>query len=87
MNAILFSHATVLPMTGSADASRTFTGSVGVVGNRIALVTASDAAAEDFRAAHPDLHEIDCRGKLVMPGLVNTHCHIAMTLQLSLIHI
>ena len=83
MNAILFSHATVLPMTGSADASRTFTGSVGVVGNRIALVTASDAAAEDFRAAHPDLHEIDCRGKLVMPGLVNTHCHIAMTLQRS----
>ena len=81
MNAILFSHATVLPMTGSADASRTFTGSVGVVGNRIALVTASDAAAEDFRSAHPDLHEIDCRGKLVMPGLVNTHCHLAMTLQ------
>jgi|GEM_PF-37392 len=37
-----------------------------------------------LRAAHPGLREFDCRGKLVMPGLVNTHCHAAMTLQRSL---
>ena len=80
---ILFTHATVLPMTAAGDEPRTFTGSVGIVGNRIALVTASDAAVAAFRAAHPDLCEIDCRGKLVMPGLVNTHCHAAMTLQRS----
>ncbi len=34
--------------------------------------------------AHPGLREIDCRGRLVMPGLINTHCHAAMSLQRSL---
>ena len=77
----LFSHATVLPMTDSGP--RSFAGWVGVVGNRVALVTASEQAAAEFRASHPELREIDCRGKLVMPGLVNTHCHAAMTLQRS----
>lgn len=78
---LLFSHATVLPMTDSGP--RSFAGWVGVVGNRVALVTASEQAAAEFRASHPELREIDCRGKLVMPGLVNTHCHAAMTLQRS----
>ena len=81
--AILFSNATVLPMTASGDEPRTFTGWVGTEGDRIALVTASEADAAAFRAAHPGLREIDCRGKLLMPGLVNTHCHAAMTLQRS----
>ena len=82
--AILFSNATVLPMTAAGNAPRTFAGWVGVDGNRIALVTESETAAAGFRAAHPGLREFDCRGKLVMPGLVNTHCHAAMTLQRSL---
>ena len=82
--AILFSNATVLPMTAAGNAPRTFAGWVGVDGNRIALVTESETAAAEFRAAHPGLREFDCRGKLVMPGLVNTHCHAAMTLQRSL---
>lgn len=79
---ILFSNATVLPMTAATE-PRTFTGWVGVEGNRIALVTESDADAAAFRTAHPSVREIDCRGRLVMPGLVNTHCHAAMTLQRS----
>ena len=81
--AILFSNATVLPMTASGDGPRTFTGSVGVADDRIALVTASEKDAAAFRTAHPGLREIDCRGRLLMPGLVNTHCHAAMTLQRS----
>lgn len=79
--ATLFSNATLLPMCG--EGARTFTGSVGVAGNRIALVTSDEGAVAQFRAAHPGLREIDCRGRLVMPGLVNTHCHAAMTLQRS----
>lgn len=70
-------------MSDPADDRRTFTGWVGVEGNRLALVTSDAAAAEAFRASHPGLREIDCRGKLVMPGLINTHCHAAMTLQRS----
>ena len=82
--AILFSNATLLSMTASAGQAQTFTGSVGVEGDRIAFISAADADAEAFRQAHPGLREIDCRGKLVMPGLINTHCHAAMSLQRSL---
>ena len=81
--AILFSNATILPMTADEGAPKTFTGFVGVAGSRIALVTASASEADAFRAAHPDARIIDCTGRLVMPGLVNTHCHAAMTLQRS----
>ncbi len=80
---LLLNHAIILPMTTSGHSSYTFTGAVGVVGNRIALVTSDAEAVAQFRAAHPDLQEIDCRGNLVMPGLINTHCHAAMTLQRS----
>ena len=70
-------------MTTTEALPRTFTGWVGIDGNRLTLVSSSREEAEAFRAAHPDLREIDCRGKLVMPGLINTHCHAGMTLQRS----
>lgn len=79
----LFSNATILPMTAAGDEPRTFTGWVGVTGNRISLVTASAAEADAFRASRPDVRVVDCTGRLLMPGLVNTHCHAAMTLQRS----
>ena len=80
---ILFTNATILPMTAAGGSPKTFTGFVGVAGSRIALVTASASEADAFRAAHPDARIIDCTGRLLMPGLVNTHCHAAMTLQRS----
>lgn len=79
----LFEHATILPMTACEGEARTREGWVGVAGNRIALVTSDEAEATAFRASHPGLRTIDCRGKLLMPGLINTHCHAAMTLQRS----
>lgn len=78
---LLFENCTILTMTSEAPDGAPFTGSVGIAGNRIALVAADAAAAEAFRAAHPDVRTIDGRGKLLMPGLVDTHCHAAMTLQ------
>ena len=83
MSALLFSHATVLPMTAVGDEPRTFCGSVGIAGNRIVLVSADAGAEAAFRAAHPEARIFDCRGKLLMPGLIDTHCHAAMTLQRS----
>lgn len=77
----LFQNATILPMTAVGDAPKSFCGSVGVVGNRIVLVTADDEAVARFVADHPDCRRIDCTGRLLMPGLINTHCHAAMTLQ------
>ena len=78
---LLFTDALLLPMTD--DAPRTFTGALGISGNRIAFASASAADKESFLAAHPNARVVDCRGKLVMPGLINTHCHAGMTLQRS----
>ncbi|MDR0907203.1 MAG: amidohydrolase family protein, partial [Rikenellaceae bacterium] len=70
----------VVPMTAEGSEPKYFEGSVAVTGNRIALVTASHKEAEEWLAANPDAKVIDGRGKLLMPGLVNTHTHVAMTL-------
>ena len=69
---ILFTNATILPMTAAGDEPKTFMGAVGVAGNRIALVTASGSEADAFRTCNPGVRVIDCTGRLLMPGLVNT---------------
>lgn len=44
---------------------------VAVVGDRIAAV----GAAAELARAHPRAEEVDCRGMLLMPGLVDSHTH------------
>lgn len=83
MNTTLFHNATILPMTAEGDAPKSFSGSVGVVGNRIVLLTDDEEQVARFLADYPATRVIDCVGRLVMPGLINTHCHAAMTLQRS----
>lgn len=77
---LLFTDCTVLTMTGERE-SRPFTGAVGVAGNRLALVSDDGERIGRFRREHPALREIDASGKVLMPGLINTHCHVAMTFQ------
>ncbi len=54
-------------------------GWVGVEANRITMVSYDECDAEKFRASG-ECREIDCCGMVIMPGLVNTHTHIPMTL-------
>ena len=51
--------------------------SIAIVGERIAAV----GPADEMRAQYPDATHIDGRGKVVLPGLINAHTHIAMSLQ------
>ncbi len=76
----LITDCLVMPMTADGRDPKYFTGSVATEGNRIVLVTSDNARVEEFRAANPDVREMDGRGKLLMPGLINTHTHVAMTL-------
>lgn len=80
---ILLKDCTVVPMTAAAGEPQWYAGSVGISGNRIEFASEDKAAADQFLLRHTDARIIDCRDKAVMPGLVNTHCHVAMTLQRS----
>lgn len=80
---LLFENCMVLPMTApSADnGGGVFTGWVGIDANRIVLMTEQAEEAEAFCASRPSVRRIDASGKVLMPGLIDTHCHAAMTLQ------
>jgi cytosine/adenosine deaminase-related metal-dependent hydrolase len=73
----LFTHATII----TVDASRTIwlDGALLVQGNRI---TALDKTATLLQ--HPttpqDVQIIDCTGQVIVPGLINTHAHLAQSL-------
>ena len=81
MEALLLKDALVVPMTATEGEQEWFRGSVGVVGNRIVLVSDDATRVAQFEAEHPEVRVLDCAGRAVMPGLINTHCHAAMTLQ------
>ncbi len=71
---IILEHATVVTM----DASYTVIedGAIAITGERITAVDTSGAIAQSYRAEET----IDCAGKVIIPGLVNTHTHAPMTL-------
>ncbi len=81
MESLLLKDAWVVPMTARVGERESFRASVGVVGQRIVLLTEEADAVSRFLAEHPDCRVIDCTGKALLPGLINTHCHAAMTLQ------
>ena len=51
-------------------------GAVAVEGNSI-LEVGTEA---DLKKTYPDAETLDCGGKVLMPGLVNAHTHVPMTL-------
>ncbi|HYB97275.1 MAG TPA: amidohydrolase family protein, partial [Vicinamibacterales bacterium] len=59
------------------DARRVLSpGAVAINGNQIVAVDSPAAIAASYRAAET----IDAAGKVVMPGLINTHTHAAMVM-------
>ncbi len=79
MGAILISNAVILTMMEDQPTQLT-EGWVGVEGRRIAMVGYEESMAEEFVGSHPECRVIDARGMVLLPGLVNTHTHIPMTL-------
>jgi 5-methylthioadenosine/S-adenosylhomocysteine deaminase len=70
----VLAHGTVLPMEDGApvipDGAVAFTGD--------SIVAVGDAAT--VLAEHPAAEVVDCAGCAVMPGLINGHTHVPMTL-------
>ena len=57
-----------------------FKGYLGIEEERIAFVSADPQKVQEFVQKLPDAKHIDATGKVVMPGLINTHTHVAMAL-------
>ncbi len=78
---ILIINGTILPMNTSDGNNAYFRGFVGIENERISFVSEDKAQADDFMSRHSgDYTLIDATGKVVMPGLINTHTHVAMAL-------
>lgn len=73
MERLLIEGGTVLPMTGKEAVYEN--GAVLAEAGRIVYAGPKDGAPE-----FPGARRIDAAGRIVMPGIVNTHCHAAMTL-------
>lgn len=69
---LVLSNATLLPCT--PDMPVVENGWVRIDGQTITATGSGPAPATD------DAETIDCGGDIVMPGMVNPHCHMAMTL-------
>src|SRR3990172_6572435 len=71
---ILFSNALVLTM--DRDLTQYLPGAVAVRGDQI-IAVGSEA---EIRSLYTAQENLDCGGKVLMPGLVNAHTHVPMTL-------
>jgi 5-methylthioadenosine/S-adenosylhomocysteine deaminase len=72
---LLIHDTTVVTMNPEREILRD--AAVVVEGERIAAV----GPADELRGAHPDAELIDGRGLATLPGLINAHTHISMSLQ------
>lgn len=83
---ILIENGLILTMTAAKDSANIiFKGSIVIEGNNIKMVTDDHSKIEDFKHAHKtDITVIDASGKIVMPGLINAHTHVAMALLRSI---
>ncbi len=71
---LLVTGGTVLTLDG--DRSVIEDGAVAIVGERIAAV----GGAAELAARYPSARTIPAAGRVVMPGLINSHTHVPMTL-------
>ena len=70
----LFINAFVLSM--DEKLTQYFPGAVAVTGDSIVAVGIEEKISQDYSAEET----IDCGGKVLMPGLINAHTHVPMTL-------
>ncbi len=70
----LFIHAHILTM--DQEFHQYTDGALAVKGNVILDV----GTAEDLQKRYPSVKPVDCDGKVMIPGLVNAHTHVPMTL-------
>src|SRR5215475_11991120 len=71
---MLFTNATIITMNPQRDIINN--GAIAVQGNRIIAIGKTAALQERY----PDHEAIDVGGKLIIPGLIDTHVHLAQAM-------
>src|SRR5437868_14401274 len=71
---MLFTNATVVTMNPTRDIITN--GAVAVQGNRIVAVGKADVLQRQYDGDE----RVDVQGKLIIPGLIDTHVHLAQAL-------
>src|SRR5215469_10196792 len=71
---MLFTNATIITMNSTRDIITS--GAIAINDNRIAAVGKSD----DVLRQYPGDQVIDVKGKVILPGLIDTHVHVAQAL-------
>src|SRR5437879_3986514 len=71
---MLFTNATIVTMNPTRDIIAN--GAIAINDNRIAAIGKSDTLLSQYH----DEEVIDVKGKLIIPGLVDTHVHLAQAL-------
>jgi len=78
---ILIKNGIILPMNAPEGSALYYKGYIGIEGERISFVSPDSSMATQFLAKHgTDCTQIDAQDKIVMPGMINTHTHVAMAL-------
>jgi cytosine/adenosine deaminase-related metal-dependent hydrolase len=73
----LFTNATII----TVDPERTIwlDGAILIEGNRIVAIGKTASVLED-PLLHPGSKIVDCQGKIIIPGLINTHAHLGQSI-------
>lgn len=77
MSSILYKHATIITVNEAREII--IDGAILVTGSRIALVDKTSVLLA-HPAIPPDVRSVDLSGNIVIPGLINTHCHTVQSL-------
>lgn len=78
--AVIYAHVTIITMNKSRDVI--LDGAIITVGNKITSVVkyAAIASVLDSTTCAPGYRVLDLTGRIVIPGLINTHAHISQSL-------
>lgn len=82
---LLIKGCTILPMTASeSDPCKYFVGNIGIADGKILFADAEPASVDRFRAcSNEPLEEIEGEGMVALPGFINLHNHVSMSLMRS----
>ena len=73
----IYSHATIITM--DADRRIIIDGAIVIQQNRIIAVDKTDNVLSN-PTYHQDAEIVDCTDRIILPGLINTHAHLAQSL-------